>query len=345
MPPRQQPDDGSQRDQHRHRTTGGHRHRARRGRADRLCSRQHGGLRSGPVRDDRHLQRGHPDAHAHAHTHTHAAAVPHSLGPAHPDADAARSSTATTTPRASAAPRASATKSTTTSIAALPPSTTSGSLAGKVVVIDPGHNGGNAAHPEIINQLVSAGTFRKACDTTGTATNGGYPEYAFTMDVALRLASILRAHGAKVVLTRSSSAGVGPCINVRAAIGNEAHADAAISIHADGGPSTGYGFHVIAPGSIGTNSSIVKPSYRLALDVRSGYATGTGEHTATYVATNGLTVRTDLGGLNLSTVPKVFIECANMRNAADAARLTSAAFRQRAAAGIAAGITAFLTGH
>lgn len=256
-----------------------------------------------------------------------------------------RSSTATTTPRASAAPRASATKSTTTSLAALPPSTTSGSLAGKVVVIDPGHNGGNAAHPEIINQLVSAGTFRKACDTTGTATNGGYPEYAFTMDVALRLASILRAHGAKVVLTRSSSAGVGPCINVRAAIGNEAHADAAISIHADGGPSTGYGFHVIAPGSIGTNNSIVKPSYRLALDVRSGYATGTGEHTATYVATNGLTVRTDLGGLNLSTVPKVFIECANMRNAADAARLTSAAFRQRAAAGIAAGITAFLTGH
>ncbi|HEY5185288.1 MAG TPA: N-acetylmuramoyl-L-alanine amidase [Actinomycetes bacterium] len=230
-------------------------------------------------------------------------------------------------------------------MAALPPSTTSGSLAGKVVVIDPGHNGGNAAHPEIINQLVSAGTFRKPCDTTGTATNGGYPEYAFTMDVALRLASILRAQGAKVVLTRSSSAGVGPCINVRAAIGNEAHADAAISIHADGGPSTGYGFHVIAPGSIGTNSSIVKPSYQLALDVRSGYATGTGEHTATYIATNGLTVRTDLGGLNLSTVPKVFIECANMRNAADAARLTSAAFRQRAAVGIAAGITAFLTGR
>jgi len=212
-------------------------------------------------------------------------------------------------------------------------------------VIDPGHNGGNAADPAAINKLVWAGTFYKPCDTTGTATNGGYPEYAFTMDVALRVASILRAQGAKVVLTRSSSAGVGPCINVRAAIGNEAHADAAISIHADGGPSTGYGFHVIAPGNVGINSAIVKPSYRLALDVRSGYASGTGEHTATYVATNGLTVRTDLGGLNLSTVPKVFIECANMRNAADAARVTSAAFRQRAAVGIAAGITAFLRGH
>jgi N-acetylmuramoyl-L-alanine amidase len=263
-----------------------------------------------------------------------------------PTPTATRSSPATTAPRATAAPRASATRSTTTpSVAALPPSATSGSLAGKVVVIDPGHNGGNAANPGTINKLVWAGTFYKPCDTTGTATNGGYPEYAFTMDVALRLASILRAQGARVVLTRSSSAGVGPCINVRAAIGNQAHADAAISIHADGGPSTGYGFHVIAPGNVGINSAIVKPSYRLALDVRSGYASGTGEHTATYVATNGLTVRTDLGGLNLSTVPKVFIECANMRNAADAARVTSAAFRQRAAVGIAAGITAFLTGH
>jgi N-acetylmuramoyl-L-alanine amidase len=49
-----------------------------------------------------------------------------------------------------------------------------------------------------------------------------------------------------------------------------------------------------------------------------------------------------MGGLNLSTVPKVMLECGNMRNSADAAKLTSAAFRQRIAASIAAGLTAFL---
>ena len=58
---------------------------------------------------------------------------------------------------------------------------------------------------------------------------------------------------------------------------------------------------------------------------------------------DALDVRTDLGGLNLSTVPKVFIECGNMRNASDAAKLSSAAFRQRIAVALAAGLTAFLT--
>ena len=55
-------------------------------------------------------------------------------------------------------------------------------------------------------------------------------------------------------------------------------------------------------------------------------------------------MRSDLGGLNLSTVPKVFIEMGNMDNAADAARLETPAYREQMAAGIATGITAFLTG-
>jgi N-acetylmuramoyl-L-alanine amidase len=59
----------------------------------------------------------------------------------------------------------------------------------------------------------------------------------------------------------------------------------------------------------------------------------------------GLGVRTDLGGLNPSAVPKVFIECGNMRRAADAARLTSPRFRQRVAVALAAGFTAFLNRH
>ena len=44
-------------------------------------------------------------------------------------------------------------------------------------------------------------------------------------------------------------------------------------------------------------------------------------------------MRSDLGGLNLSDVPKVLIETGNMRNATDAARLESAAYRQREARG------------
>ena len=87
------------------------------------------------------------------------------------------------------------------------------------------------------------------------------------------------------------------------------------------------------------------PSRRLGLAVRAAFLKGTGEPYATYLAGGtGLTARSDLGGLNLSRVPKVFIECGNMRNASDAARLTSPAWRQRAAVAIADGMTHFLVG-
>ena len=217
-------------------------------------------------------------------------------------------------------------------------------LSGKTIAVDPGHNGRNWAHPKEISRIVDAGTLRKACDTTGTATASGYAEPTFTFDVALRLRRILRRARANVVLTRQSNAGWGPCITERAAIGNRAHADAAVSIHADGGPPSGRGFHVIYPPSIrGLTDDIAKPSKCLALAIRDAYLAGTGLPYATYLGANGLSARSDLGGLNLSDVPKVFVETANMRNRGDAAQLKSPRFRERIARSIAAGLARFLS--
>src|SRR5512139_755959 len=71
-------------------------------------------------------------------------------------------------------------------------------VSGRVVVIDPGHNGANAAHPDEINRQVPAGRGRtKPCNTTGTATNAGYTEHAFTWDVAVRVRDLLSARGVK----------------------------------------------------------------------------------------------------------------------------------------------------
>ncbi len=216
-------------------------------------------------------------------------------------------------------------------------------LSGKTIAVDPGHNGRNWAHPEEVNRLVDAGTLRKACDTTGTATASGYAEPAFTWDVAVRLRRLLRASGATVVLTRSSNSGWGPCITERAAIGNRAGADAAVSIHADGGPSSGRGFHVIYPPSIrGLTDDIARQSKCLAMAIRRTYRAGTGLPYATYLGGSGLSVRSDLGGLNLSDVPKVFVETGNMRNRAEARLLESPAFRERIARSIAAGLARFL---
>jgi N-acetylmuramoyl-L-alanine amidase len=216
-------------------------------------------------------------------------------------------------------------------------------VAGRTILVDPGHNGGNAAHPEIINKQVPMGTGTKECDTTGTSTNSGYPEAAFTFDVATRLVALLRAAGAKVVMTRTDNTSVGPCVDKRAAIGNDAHANVAISIHADGAPASGHGFHVMEPMKVGAPSdAIIAPSHQLALKIRDSYRARTGIPTSTYIGTNGINPRSDMGGLNLSVVPKVLVECGNMRNAGDAAFLTGATGRQKIAEGLAGGLAAFL---
>ncbi|MEU5531917.1 N-acetylmuramoyl-L-alanine amidase [Streptomyces sp. NPDC020362] len=224
----------------------------------------------------------------------------------------------------------------------------SGSLEGKVVVIDPGHNPGNFEHTAEINRQVDIGTNKKECDTTGTSTNSGYTEARFTMDVAHRLRAILERQGATVKLTRDGdSPPWGPCVDERARIGNTAHADAAISIHADGSAQGNRGFHVILPASVHAGAAdtrpIVGPSRDLGERIAGRFVSVTGEPPSNYVGDGtGLVTRQDLGGLNLSTVPKVFIECGNMRDSKDAALLTSGAWRQKAAQGISEGIVSFL---
>jgi N-acetylmuramoyl-L-alanine amidase len=215
-----------------------------------------------------------------------------------------------------------------------------------VITVDPGHNGGNFSHPSEIGRLVPDGNGSKECDTTGTAAPDGYRETDFNWSVARRLQALLLAAGAHVVMTRSSNTGVGPCVNERAAIGNRAHSDVAISIHADGGPSGGSGFAVLMPAPIpsGADRGIIAPSHRLAVDLRGGLL-GVGLHTSNYDGSRGLAPRTDLGGLNLSTRPKVFVEVGNMQNHADEAPMETTAYRQRVARALKAGIERFLTGR
>jgi N-acetylmuramoyl-L-alanine amidase len=226
----------------------------------------------------------------------------------------------------------------------LPP-TASGVLDGKVVLVDPGHNGGNAAAASVINRTIWNGRAREACDTTGAQTNSGFSEAEFNWNVARDLVAKLRAEGATVVLTRTSNTGVGPCVTQRAALGNNAHANAAVSIHADGGPPSGRGFAILTPVADGINNAIIGRSGVLGADLRNAFLSGTGEPVSNYDGVNGIQPRNDLGGTNLSTVPKVFIECANMRNSSDASKITSAQWQSAAAQAIAAGLTAFLTGH
>lgn len=217
-------------------------------------------------------------------------------------------------------------------------------LAGKVVALDPGHNGGDASHATEIAQLVPQGFgLYKACDTTGTESPDGYTEHAFNFQVALLVKALLQQRGITVVMTRTNDTGVGPCVDQRAAIGNNAHAAAAVSIHADGGPVGGHGYQLLEAVQTVGGSTVDAASQRLAANLHTTFDRESGLTTSTYIGTDGYEPRDDIAGLNLTTVPKILVECGNMQNSGDLAIEESASGRQHIAAAIADGIIAFLS--
>jgi N-acetylmuramoyl-L-alanine amidase len=218
-------------------------------------------------------------------------------------------------------------------------------LAGKIIGIDPGHNGRNWVDPAFIDHLIWNGRQWEACDTTGTSTSSGYPEPRFTFNVAMYLAADLRADGAKVVLTRKNNRGVGPCVNTRAYILDRAHANVSIDIHADGGPSWGRGFTILEPVKDKVNQKVIGSSLRFGRDVHLAFLRHTPIQVSDYYGRNGYIFRNDLAGLNLTTMPKVLIECGNMRNAADARQLTSPGVQRAIARALTDAIIRFLSGH
>jgi N-acetylmuramoyl-L-alanine amidase len=218
-------------------------------------------------------------------------------------------------------------------------------LAGLTVGIDPGHNGRNFTDPTYINRPIWNGREMETCNTTGTETDEGYTEAEFNFNVAIYLDADLKSQGARVVMTRHSNSGVGPCVNKRAAIIDRSHAAVAIDIHADGGPSDGRGVTVLEPVADGPNDRIIAASRRFGHDVLQQVESLTGLPPSTYDGTYGVSFRDDLAGLNLTTVPEVLIESGNMRNAPDARLLVSPDFQRLEARALDRAIRQFLTGE
>lgn len=248
---------------------------------------------------------------------------------------ASSGSPASSTSAAAPHPSATPTPTPTPSVSAPP-------LAGKIVGIDPGHNGGNFTDPDAIARQIWNGAEWEACDTTGTTTDGGYTEAQFNFNVATYLRADLRRDGARVIMTRTSNTGVGPCVNRRAEIINAAHADVAVDIHADGAAASGRGFTILEPVADGPNDAVIAASQRFGGDVRQAMLAETTMPESNYEGSGGVMPRDDLAGLNLTTVPKVLIECGNMRNAVDAGLLVTARFQQQVASALTAAIVRYL---
>ncbi|MBO0879717.1 MAG: Rv3717 family N-acetylmuramoyl-L-alanine amidase [Mycobacterium sp.] len=218
------------------------------------------------------------------------------------------------------------------------PNANAAPIAGMIVFLDPGHNGANDA--SISRQVRTGRGGTKDCQAGGTSTNGGYPEHTFNWDTTLRIRVALNALGARTAMSRGNDTALGPCVDQRAEMANALHPSAIVSIHADGGPPTGRGFHVnySAPP---LNQVQAGPSVKFASIVRDQLQ-ASGIPPANYIGQNGLYGRSDLVGLNLAQYPSVLVELGNMKNPADSAVMETPAGRQKYADAVAKSVAAFL---
>ncbi|WP_260745455.1 Rv3717 family N-acetylmuramoyl-L-alanine amidase [Mycobacterium sp. SMC-2] len=211
-------------------------------------------------------------------------------------------------------------------------------LAGSAVFLDPGHNAVNDA--SISQQVRNGRGGTKACQASGAATDGGYPEHAFTWAVVGLINESLNQMGVRTQLSRGDDNSVGPCVDERAAAANAMRPDAIVSVHADGGPASGSGFHVNYS-SPPLNAVQAGPAVQLATMMRDALSQA-GFRPANYIGSGGLYGRADLAGLNLAQYPAILVELGNMKNAEDAARMQRADGRAKYAAAVTQGIVAYL---
>lgn len=112
-----------------------------------------------------------------------------------------------------------------------------------------------------------------------------------------------------------------------------------VSIHGDGGPATGRGFHILLPAPA-LNAAQAGQSVQLARMMRDQIA-ASGIPPATYIGSNGLNPRADIAGLNLAQYPSILVELGNMKTV-DSTLMTSAEGRQKYAQAVVNGVVAFL---
>jgi N-acetylmuramoyl-L-alanine amidase len=208
-----------------------------------------------------------------------------------------------------------------------------------VVALDPGHSpSGGSSH-----QVPDGRGGTKACNTSGTATDAGYPEHAFNYDVALRAQSLLEAQGATVYLSRTDDPTAVVCVDERGIFAETSGAELLVSIHGDGNEDRSVkGFFAIVS-SPPLNDSQGQPSLDLAEAVLARLRAAGFTQNAAYAG--GISRRSDIAGVSLATRPTVMFELGEMRNPDEAALMSSPDGRQRYAEAVALGIADWLATH
>lgn len=205
---------------------------------------------------------------------------------------------------------------------------------GKLIVIDAGHQRKGNREKEPIGPNA---TQMKAKVSSGTqGRTSGIPEYELNLQVALKLKDELLNRGYQVLMVRETH-DVDISNSERAAVANDANADAFIRIHANGSddPSVN-GILTICPTKNNPYcSEIYEASSLLAAKVLDATAESTGARKKRVWETD------TMSGINWCKVPVTIVEMGYMTNREEDLKLAEDDYRDKLAAGMADGIDAF----